>query len=213
MSMELDEIIFDYTLCCCCQSLSTEKLTVPKSLDSYVEFEKNITELCELNALPQKIKKYSTFLIEGGNNAQNLYSNKAKWHNSCWSSVNKQKVEFARTASQKRKKREERAKRESGIPSKRLRSCTTTASASQNDSIPSRSNESYDKTKCIICQIDNELLSLRECKDCDQFGLKLREYALTTQNWALNCRLPVNNDLKAAKAVYHQECLRDLYNE
>ena len=141
MANDSESVIFDYTLCCCCQLLTDEKVTTPKSIDSYVAFEQNINVLYDLNAIPQKIKKYITCLIERGNVAQNLYSSKAQWHNSCVSSVNKQKVEFAKNAAQKRKKREERAKRDSDIRSKHLRSATSTATV--HTRVPIKLNASY----------------------------------------------------------------------
>ena len=188
----------DWSKCCLCQSEKDEHFTTPGTL-GFNSLQKDLLAFDSLGALPLNI--HLNRLDNGTGIANTCLTKEAKWHKSCRSSCNNQKVQ--------RKKEQMTHEEQAGPSPKKLRS---NASGTETPSNSDADMENVQvKECCIICEGSTED-DLRKSHDKDRMGISMRDCAIKTKNKALEYRLPINNDLVAADVYYHLSCWTTLKN-
>ncbi len=187
----------DWNLCCLCQNVSEEALKNPSknanltkdSRDSYRKVAENLLKFESLGLVPMDI--HLARLNDGTGIEQTLVKNEAKWHKSCHSKIDNQKLS-----------RLEKKRNKGDLPSPSPKKTRTVCDATQ---------KKVEEHLCFFeCKVppDSEKLHQAATKNVDK---KVRECATILADTKILAKLAVK-DMTAQDAVYHLSCLNKFYN-
>lgn len=199
----------DWNLCFICQANTNEAVTDPansvklrgqpqKVENCYQELLDNISVLRDLDELPNFVE-IDDIDLAASSALQVLISNHAVWHKNCRSSINKQKVERA-------KSKTVRSEHHSPVKTRRMSSPGVHV---QHESHEARTENCSLEPKCLFCDGVGDQKDMRKASTLG-LNQKVTDAARKIGDARLLGKL-IKGDMIAIGAMYHRSCLSKLY--